>query len=94
MNYNDKAIAALFESKKNYKSVMSGAYDKMQDCLEEGMTFDEGMQQFMIEFEIVASEFLAQKIFDIDLEEYSQENNDQLNFEALQSIIDEESDDE
>lgn len=91
MNYNNKAIEALFESKKNYKAVMSDAYDKMQDSIEEDMTLQEAMQQFLYEFEIIASEFLAEKLFKTDLEEGGDASNHQLDIAVLQSMIDEES---
>lgn len=94
MNYNHKAIATLFETKKNYKSVVTDVYDVMRDFIDEDMTYEEVMEQFIYEFEIIASEFLAEKLFNIGLEEHGDESGHQMDIAALQSMIDEESEDE
>ena len=90
MNYNIKSIKTIFVNKK----IMSDAFDVMQDSIDDDMTFEEGMSQFLYDFEIIASEFLAVELFNIDIEQYGETHNDQLNAHDLQTMIDGESDDE
>jgi len=94
LDKNEKAIAVLFEQDSNFHQVVYGALNK---ALEDGngeATFSELLQIFQRNFEVIASEFIASELLDVDLADYYDVHNDLMLADDVQRMIDDSEDDE
>lgn len=88
MNMNKKAIETLFDDQENLQEMMSDAICVAEESLDENATFSEAIEECMRRFDIIASEYIATKLFGYDFETYYDSHNQELTSDILQFKID------
>jgi len=86
MNYNENAIHAIFDNKKNLKQVIDDVLSNLE--YDEDSEFEDVMQQFLEDFDNVASELVAEKVLGMDMSHYYIRSNCRMNANLVQHGID------
>lgn len=86
MNYNENAIHAIFDNKKNLKQVIDDVLYNFE--YDEDSQFEEVMDQFFEDFNNVAAELVAEKVLGMDMSHYYIRANHPMNAKLVQHTID------
>lgn len=86
MNYNENAIHAIFDNKKNLKQVIDDVLYNLE--YDEDSEFEAVMKQFFNDFDNVASELVAEKVLGVDMSHYYIRANQPMDAELVQHTID------
>lgn len=84
MNYDKKAIETLFDTEENLRQVIE---DVIYNFETEGFTFEDAMQQFFVDFEVIASELVAEKVLGVDMDHHRVRTSNAMDASWVQSFI-------